>query len=338
MTAVSPIPANPAPRRALGRLSIVSGSVAQPDRIYVYGPPGVGKTTLAVHAPRPLLLCAEDGAVDLDVARVNFELDAAKPARFAPASWDEVISALDAVIAEDVSMFETLVIDGMEVLDQLAHDQVLRSSDKKWRTIQEYAGGYGKGEAASLDLWRGLLRRLDDIRTKRRLRIVLVGHSTVKTTKNPEGASYDRYLPAVTSQAQGDVAGLLVSWVEILAFARFETFTTSQDGKVVGVVSGRRLLHLHRAAAYEAKCRHRGVPSTIELPASEPWAAIERAIAEGKQPRRLREEAQRLLEGLDADTRAKAETWLATVGDNTAALAEGIDRLRARAAAKEVSS
>ena len=49
---------------------ITRGKVTRPGLILVYGPDGVGKTSLAAGAPSPLFLGAEAGTGHLDVARL----------------------------------------------------------------------------------------------------------------------------------------------------------------------------------------------------------------------------------------------------------------------------
>ncbi len=68
-------------------------------KVLVYGQPGLGKTTLALSAPSPLLLDFDGG-----VQRVN---GAFQTPTVQVQSWDDVIEVLN----EDLSEFQTLVID-----------------------------------------------------------------------------------------------------------------------------------------------------------------------------------------------------------------------------------
>ena len=51
-------------------LGVVSGKIIKPHKILIYVPPGVGKSTLSAHAPKPIFLGAEEGTNNLDVDRV----------------------------------------------------------------------------------------------------------------------------------------------------------------------------------------------------------------------------------------------------------------------------
>lgn len=70
-----------------------------PIRVLIYGQPGIGKTTLALSAPQPLLLDFDRG-----VHRINpsHQLDTVQIE-----SWQDVLD----VLKEDLSAYKTLVID-----------------------------------------------------------------------------------------------------------------------------------------------------------------------------------------------------------------------------------
>jgi len=50
---------------------ITTGTVSRAQRITVYGPNGVGKSTLAKAFPSPIFIDTEDGSTHLDVARIQ---------------------------------------------------------------------------------------------------------------------------------------------------------------------------------------------------------------------------------------------------------------------------
>lgn len=325
MTNVAPLP--PPPRgKTLGKLGIVSGRrLDMPLRMFIYGPGGAGKTTFAASAPDPIFLCVEEGSGQFDVRRVNFEPDGATE-RTQPRDWNEIVSAVESIATEDTGA-RTFVLDGMDQADVLCQEHVLRGS--KWGTIQEYSGGYGRGESSALQVWRALFRRIEEIWTRRRMNIVLLGHSKVKRFNNPEGPEFERYQPSLTDHPQGNVAGFVLGWSDITGFARYETLTAEQGkGRIIGIGDDKRLLHLHRAAAWDAKCRPFGVPSTLALPYDRPFDTLMAAIKDGRSPTRLREEIVGLLGAAPEDVRRKVEAWLPTAGDDVSALSSAVEKLR----------
>lgn len=74
-------------------------SVNPTIKMLIYGQPGIGKTSLALSAPRPVLLDFDGG-----IHRVN---GAFQCPTLQVLSWDEVLMALK----EDLSDFETIVVD-----------------------------------------------------------------------------------------------------------------------------------------------------------------------------------------------------------------------------------
>lgn len=95
----------------------------------IYGQPGTGKTTLALSAPRPLLIDFDKG-----VRRVN-------PAHFAPSfqpqTWQEVHQLLEQEQAE-LQGFATIVVDTIGKLSELIQTYVCGArhpSIKDWDTM-----------------------------------------------------------------------------------------------------------------------------------------------------------------------------------------------------------
>jgi phage nucleotide-binding protein len=94
----------------------------------IYGQAGFGKTTLALSAPKPLLLDFDGG-----VHRVNFahQCDAVQIG-----SWNEAIE----VLKEDLSAYETIVIDTIgKMMDFITGDVEKKGASgwKKWEKINE---------------------------------------------------------------------------------------------------------------------------------------------------------------------------------------------------------
>src|SRR3990167_8232265 len=53
------------------RFAVTSGKVDAPQAIVIYGPGGVGKTSLAALAPNPVLIDIEKGTLHLDLKRID---------------------------------------------------------------------------------------------------------------------------------------------------------------------------------------------------------------------------------------------------------------------------
>ncbi|MBR0283530.1 MAG: AAA family ATPase, partial [Oscillibacter sp.] len=53
------------------RLNITSGVVRRAQKVVIYGPEGIGKSTLASKFPNPLFIDTENGTQHMDVRRVD---------------------------------------------------------------------------------------------------------------------------------------------------------------------------------------------------------------------------------------------------------------------------
>lgn len=308
----------------IGKFTIDCEQSKTPPRYIIYGVGSVGKTTLATSSPRPLFLCMEDGAREFKVPRVRFD-DAAK--RYYPLRYEEVIETLGEIAKGDIGDRETLVLDGIHALDVLIQDYVLRQNPK-WKSIQ--TAGFGVGEAEVLNMWRPIIARLDEINTRKGVRIVLTGHQQIIKFKNPEGAEFDRYDLLVTKHPKGDVAAFLYGWAEVFAFARFEVLTQEIGKRTVAVsAQSERVLQLAWTNAYQAKCRLGG-PDTVALSESgvpRSWDEVFGAL-EAKAPEVLREQIETLALEFDDETRGKVSKALAKVGDDTSSLAQLLENVK----------
>jgi len=106
--------------------------IAPTIKCLIYGQPGSGKSSLALSAPRPVLLDFDGG-----IHRVN---GAFQCPTLQVHSWDEVTSALQ----EDLSMFDTIVIDTVgKMLDYMSEYIVRTDPTKAMRDGSLSLKGYG---------------------------------------------------------------------------------------------------------------------------------------------------------------------------------------------------
>jgi hypothetical protein len=325
-------------------ISISRGLIPSATRLGLYGPEGVGKSTLVAGFPEPVFLDTEGGTAHLDVARFP-----------RPRNWADALAAINHLLTAEHG-HKTLVIDSVDWLEKLLADEVCRKANKEG--LEDF--GYGKGLVYLAEEFARFLALLEKLRD-RGIHVVLVGHSTIRKFEAPDAAgSYDRYELKLAKQ----VAALVKEWVDALLFVNFVTKTTEKDGKLRAVGGRERVIHTTHTAAWDAKNRY-GLddklpcvaaslapifarvsapptpppPSTPAPAAAAPAAPVASDTAPRPGPVLLitREQVEKLdlywktLKKTDAD-RAKAFAWLGANG-----LDNQWDELTAEQAAKLIS-
>ena len=160
---------------AISLASLMSTSPLSPPRILIYGTAGVGKTTFATSADRPVVLPTEDGLGKIKVPRFPLAC-----------SFDEVMEALAALYSE-AHDYGTVVVDSLDWLEPLVWQRACK--DNGWRSIED--PGYGKGYVAALDLWRQYLDGLNALRDARGMTVIQISHADRKRFDSPEHEPYD---------------------------------------------------------------------------------------------------------------------------------------------------
>ena len=287
----------PAPQSRPNRMTlaaITKGKRPTPFRLLIHGVDGVGKSSFAASAPNPVFLGPEDGTNHLDVARFPV-----------PASWEDVMDALR-TLAQDRGGFETLVVDSVDWLEPLVWKHVVEASGAK--SIEEVGGGYGKGYVAALDEWRRFLAALEYLQRNQGMHVILIGHSLIKSFRNPEGEDFDRY----TVKLHDKAAALCREWCEGVYFAQFETFSVKDKAKrVKGVSTRARLLNTQRTAAFDANDRY-GLSERIALD----WAEFQTAASKGRvgEVQAMVELIKSNADALGGELKAQALEYLAQAG------------------------
>ncbi len=227
---------------------ITKGKETKPPRIMIYGAEGVGKSTFAASAPDPVFIQTEDGLSEIDTAKFPLA-----------ASYDEVVEQLEAV-RDGEHEFKTLCVDSLDWLERLVWDRVCR--DWGVKSIEKADGGFGKGYGYALTYWREIVDLLNEIRSKRRMAVILVAHSKVERFEDPEHPAYDRYQPRLHKSANA----LICDWADAILFATKRMRVDSQTGRAapVGADGGERIIRTNGSPAFNAKNRY-SLPNEIAL-------------------------------------------------------------------------
>lgn len=286
------------------------GVLQEPVRILIYGPDKVGKSTLGSGMPEPIFWDPSGGTDRLDVARV--------PKANGGFQWQDLLDAVEQLSSVNHS-FKTLVIDELGKTEQLAWDHVARANGKAFGELNK---SYNRGFELALEEWRGLISRLERMRTAKGVNTLLIGHATVKTFRNPEGSDFDRY----QIKLHDKIAGLLREWVDATLFARYEDLGTKDDKKVIGVSTGERVLHTEHRAAYDAGNRY-SLPERLPLS----WEKLDECISKGQRTTaELLKEMEIISAKLSDEHRKDAAAYVKKANGNTSLLSKAVEWARAR--------
>jgi len=179
-------------------LALQTGRICRPQKAVIYGPEGIGKSTLASQFPLPVFLDTEGGSHHLDIPRLP-----------APQAWEDVSHAITA-LASETHEFRTLVIDTADWLEKLLVEHICQRANKT--SVEDF--GYGKGYIILAEEFTKFLASLNPL-LARGMHVLLLAHCRIAKFEQPEASgAYDRYELKLTKQ----VAPLVKEWCDMLLF------------------------------------------------------------------------------------------------------------------------
>ena len=234
---------------AINLKSLRKGSIVRPPRIILYGTHGVGKSSFAAQADKPVFIQTEEGLDALDVTA--FPLSR---------SYDDVMEAIGSLYTEDHD-FGTVVLDSADWMEQLIFKQV--AVNHKINNIEDM--GYGKGYTFAVDLWRNVMEGFDLLRNEKNMQVIFLAHTQIKRYDDPLVDSYDRYMLDLHKGG----AAIISEWCDLLMFANYRVNTVKSDvgfnqKKTRAVGAGERVLHTQERPGWVAKSRW-ALPESMEL-------------------------------------------------------------------------
>ncbi len=205
------------------RFAIARGRVSGPQRIVIYGPGGVGKSTLAALAPNTVFLDIENGTRELDVARVG-----------GIQSWMDLRGCLQ---SNAIDGFGTVVIDTATRAEELAVAHTLATvKHEKGHQVTHLEGyGFGKGLQHVYETFLHLLADLDS-QIRRGRNVVLICHDCTADVPNPKGDDYIRFEPHLQAPKSGkaSIRNRIVQWADHVLFLGYDVVTDDGKGKGAG--------------------------------------------------------------------------------------------------------
>lgn len=230
-------------------LNIKSGKIARAQKTVIYGPEGIGKTTLAAAHPDPLIIDTEGGTSHLDVRRID-----------KPSNWEELI-AIVGEVAQTPGICKTLIIDTADWAEQIATVYVCQ----KYKQASIESFGYGKGYTYLAEEFARLLSTCD-LCIRMGINVVITAHAKMRKFEQPdEMGAYDRWELKLSKQT----APLLKEWCDHLLFCNYKTSVVTTDSGHAKASGGKRVIYTAHHPAWDAKSRA-NLPEMVEMT----WEAI----------------------------------------------------------------
>lgn len=227
-------------------MNIIKGKIQSAQKIIIYGPEGIGKSTFAAQFPEPLFIDTEGSTKHLDVARLP-----------SPTSWAMLIEQVKEVIKDGPGVCKTLVIDTADWAEQLCVTQVCDKAHKSG--IEDF--GYGRGYVFLAEEFRRLLDLLDDVISVG-IHVVITAHAKMRKFEQPdEMGAYDRWELKLTK----NTGPMLKEWADMVLFANYKTYTIkNEETKKNKAQGGKRVLYTSHHPCWDAKNRH-GLDAELPL-------------------------------------------------------------------------
>lgn len=223
-------------------MEISRGKIEGAQKIAVYGPEGIGKSTFASMFPNPVFIDTEGSTKKLDVART-------KPN---PSSWTMLLEQVRYFKANPQAC-NTLIIDTADWAEQLCMVEICAKSQKSG--IEDF--GYGKGYIYLAEEFGKLLNLLSEL-VEKGINVVITAHAQMRKFEQPdEMGAYDRW----ELKLQKKTAPLLKEWADMVLFANYKTHVVNVDNQGVQkgknkAQGGKRVMHTAHHPCWDAKNRH----------------------------------------------------------------------------------
>ena len=227
-------------------MEIYAGRQAKALKAVLYGPEGIGKSTLAAAFPEPLFIDTEGSTAFLDARRFK-----------RPETWAELTAQVRHV-RNTPGLCRTLVIDTADWAEQLCSASLCAS--KQLSGIEDL--GYGKGYVYLAEEFGRLLNLLEEV-VRGGVNAVLTAHAMMRKFEQPdELGAYDRW----ELKLQKKTAALVKEWSDALLFANYKTYAVAIDkeGKKHKAQGGKRVLYTAHHPCWDAKNRQ-GLPEELPL-------------------------------------------------------------------------
>ncbi len=242
---------------------VATGVSTSGQRIVIAAQEKMGKTSLAVDAPRAMLVQLEVGGATVRVPKTPFL-----------SSWWQIIQFLDEVKAECMAgrfQARTLVWDTGTALERIIHEQTILDDNKGRQSMETAHGGYGKAYSYGNSLFDEFLKRLDELAIHAGITHIITCQVFAAKATDPSFGEFDQWDLLLHSPKNNRTYGkreMLTQWADLVGFLHEPFFITKGEGESLQRAQSKgqgRVLGVTRTPAYVAGNRY-GVFGEIPIP------------------------------------------------------------------------
>ena len=264
--------------------------ITKPDfetyRMIIYGVGGIGKSTLASKAEKPIFLDIEGGLSCIDVPSIP--LMNVNP----PEAYEKFIETLK-MLYEEEHDYQTLVVDSL--IGSSGSSMPIHAKPKRSMTLQSW--DFGRGYVAALGFMEQIINKLEKLRSHKKMNMIMLSHAAQVKVDNPGEEERMKW----NLQLHHKSTAKFFQWSDLCLFANYEVRTTKESGSFgkqrIIAHGSERFLFTRDHANHAAKNRL-GLPDPIEMD----WDLIQEFINNAKKEREMKWDFTTLVKPLIRNT------------------------------------
>lgn len=198
---------------------IQKGPKRMPRKVIIYGPPKLGKSTLAGATKNALMIPTEDRVshIDCDKAPVVH-------------NYKEIIDVFDFLLDKKKHSYKRVIFDTLDWLEPILHKHICEKRGFKSLTDDHNKEtAFQKGlKYHAVEGWKSFLHNCDVLRDNG-IDVIFVAHSQTIRVDPPTMDSYDKSVMKIDKNA----LSVVEEWADVIAFYDKEIFIKTEDGNTL---------------------------------------------------------------------------------------------------------